>query len=184
MKAHTYEKAFLAVGAGVLVVCGAALIYSTLVMGIHLPGRSGEIDPREVFSTPPFDQIGVRQTGPNAYEAVIIAQAWAFLPPEIRVPAGADVTFTLTTLDIIHGFNIEGTRVNMMLIPGQISRNTYRFREPGEHLIICHEYCGIGHHTMAGKIIVEPARAADGAAEPDEPAVASSGAAHGAEHER
>ena len=90
MKVHTYEKAFLAVGAGVLVVCGAALIYATVGMGIHLPGRVGTVEPRQVFSTPPFDQLGVRQTGPNRYEAVIVAQAWAFLPPEIRVPAGAD----------------------------------------------------------------------------------------------
>jgi cytochrome c oxidase subunit 2 len=182
MKAHTYEKAFLAVGIGVLVACGSALIYTSVVMGIHLPGRSGEIDPRQVFSTAPFDQIGVRQTGPNQYEAVIVAQAWAFLPSEIRVPAGAEVTFTATTIDIIHGLNVEGTRLNMMLIPGQISRNTYRFREPGEHLIICHEYCGLGHHTMAGRVIVEGA-VATAADSVRVPAVAASGTPH-AGHER
>ncbi|HUF70564.1 MAG TPA: hypothetical protein VMM79_18085 [Longimicrobiales bacterium] len=43
----------------------------------------------------------------------------------------------------------------MMLIPGQVSRNTYTFDEPGEHLIICHEYCGIAHHAMFGRVIVE-----------------------------
>jgi cytochrome c oxidase subunit 2 len=182
MKAHTYEKAFLAVGIGVLVACGSALIYTSVVRGIHLPGRSGEIDPRQVFSPAPFDQIGVRQTGPNQYEAVIVAQAWAFLPPEIRVPAGAEVTFTATTIDIIHGLNVEGTRLNMMLIPGQISRNTYRFREPGEHLIICHEYCGLGHHTMAGRVIVEGALAT-AADSVRVPAVAASGTPH-AGHER
>ena len=180
MKVHTYEKAFLAVGAGVLVICGAALIYATVGMGIHLPGRTAEIDPRQVFTTPPFDQVGVRQTGPNQYEAVIIAQAWVFLPPEIRVPAGAEVTFTATALDILHGLNVEGTRLNMMLIPGQVSRNTYRFREPGEYLMICHEYCGLGHHTMAGKVIVEPAAPGSAAADTGAVAVGASGehAAH------
>jgi cytochrome c oxidase subunit 2 len=180
MKVHTYEKAFLAVGAGVLVVCGAALIYATIGMGIHLPGRSGEIDPQQVFATPPFNAPGVRQTGPNRYEAVLIAQAWAFIPPEIRVPAGAEVTFTATSLDILHGLNVEGTRLNMMLIPGQVSRNTYRFKEPGEHLMICHEYCGVGHHTMAGKVIVEPAAAATA----DTSAASMAAAPHGASHER
>ena len=108
-----------------------------------------------VYSTPPFDQPGVRQTGPNAYEAVIVSQAWAFNPSEIRVPAGADITFISTSIDVLHGLNVEGTRVNMMLIPGQVSRTVYRFDEPGEHLLICHEYCGVGHHTMYGKVIVE-----------------------------
>jgi len=56
---------------------------------------------------------------------------------------------------VIHGFDIVGTRINMMAIPGQISRNSYTFREPGEHLLICHEYCGAAHHTMFAKVIVE-----------------------------
>lgn len=159
MKVHTYEKAFLAVGIVVLLSCVAALVYATVGMGIHLPGVAGRIDPRQVYRTPPFDRPGVRQVGPGRYEAVIVAQTWAFNPSLIRVPVGAEVTFTATTVDVIHGLNVEGTRLNLMLVPGQISRNTYRFSEAGEYLMICHEYCGLGHHTMAGKVIVEAARA-------------------------
>jgi cytochrome c oxidase subunit 2 len=162
MKIHTYEKAFLGVGVVVLVACAAALVYATAVHGLHLPGVSGRVDPAAVPTTPPFDRPGVyaRESdveGEAAYEVVVVARAWAFQPAEIRVPAGADITFTATTVDVLHGFNIEGTRLNMMLIPGQISRNSYRFDEPGEYLLICHEYCGLGHHMMYGRIIVEPA---------------------------
>lgn len=156
MKVHTYEKAFLTVGVLVLVACALALVYSTVVHGIHLPGVSGRVDPANVASTAPFDQPGVYQHGPNEYEAVVIGRAWSFQPPEIRVPAGAEITFTSTTVDVIHGFNIEGTRLNMMLVPGQVSRNTYTFEEPGEYLLICHEYCGLAHHTMHGRIVVVP----------------------------
>lgn len=159
MKVHTYEKAFLAVGIVVLLSCLAALLYASVAMGIHLPGRAGRIDPRSVYRTPPFDHPGLRLVAPGRYEAVVVAQTWAFNPPVIRVPVGAEVDFTATTVDVIHGFNIEGTRLNMMLVPGQISRNSYRFTEPGEHLLICHEYCGLGHHTMSGRVIVEPAGA-------------------------
>ena len=155
MKVHTYEKAFLAVGIVVLVTCAAALVYATAVHGLHLPGDAGRIHPQRVYQTAPFDKPGVRQTGPGQYEAVIVAQAWAFVPQVVRVPANADITFTATSIDVIHGLNIEGTRLNLMLIPGQISRNTYRFDTPGEYLMICHEYCGLGHHTMAGKVVVE-----------------------------
>jgi cytochrome c oxidase subunit 2 len=65
------------------------------------------------------------------------------------------VTFIATSTDVLHGFEIAGTRLNMMLIPGQVAKNSYTFPEPGEHLIICHEYCGAGHHVMYGKVIVE-----------------------------
>ncbi|HSK18191.1 MAG TPA: cytochrome c oxidase subunit II [Longimicrobiales bacterium] len=157
MKIHTYEKAFLAVGLILLAACAAALVYATVVHGLHLPGVTGRVDPSNLAATQPFDRPGVYQRGPDAFEAVVIGRAWSFQPAELRVPAGAEITFTATSADVIHGFNVEGTRLNMMLIPGQISRNTYTFDEPGEHLLICHEYCGLGHHVMFGRVIVEPA---------------------------
>ena len=155
MKVHTYEKAFLSVGIVVLLACAGALAYASVGLGMHLPTRAGHLDPRLVYRTPPFNHPGVRQTGPGRYEVVLVAQAWAFLPAQIRVPANAEVTFLATSADIIHGFDVAGTRLNMMLIPGQISRATYTFREPGEHLLVCHEYCGAGHHLMFGKVTVE-----------------------------
>ena len=86
---------------------------------------------------------------------MILGHAWAFTPAEIRVPAGAKVSFIATSADVIHGFHIAKTRINLMLIPGQITRAEYTFKEPGEYLLVCHEYCGLGHHAMAGKVIVE-----------------------------
>lgn len=155
MKVHTYEKGFLAVGGVLLVACLFALLYASVAHGIRLPGRVATIDPARVYQTPPFDKPGLRQVGPREYVAVMVGQAWAFNPAEIRVPRGSTVTFRATSIDVLHGMNVEGTRVNLMLIPGQIGESTQRFDEPGEFLIICHEYCGIGHHTMAGKVIVE-----------------------------
>jgi cytochrome c oxidase subunit II len=155
MKIHTYEKAFLAVGGVLLVLCAIALVYATFGHGAHLPTDVGRVVPQDVYTTPPFDQPGVRQTGDNSYEVVVIGQAWSFNPAEIRVPAGAEITFISTSIDVLHGIHVEGTRLNMMLIPGQISRMHHTFREPGEHLMICHEFCGIAHHVMYGRVIVE-----------------------------
>lgn len=155
MRIHVYEKTFLAVSAALLVACMGALVYASTARGIHLPGHEGTIDPNAVDVTPPFDQPGVRQTGPDTWEAVIVAQAWSFIPNEIRVPAGARVTFVSTSKDVLHGLHVAGTRVNVMLIPGQIARVEYTFDEPGEHLLICHEYCGLGHHLMGGRVVVE-----------------------------
>jgi cytochrome c oxidase subunit 2 len=155
MRVHTYEKAFLAVSGVLLVGCLGALLYASTVHGIHLPGDAGRIDPRRVTETPPFDNPGVHERGPGRYEVVIIGRAWSFEPAEIRLPVGAEVSFVSTSTDVLHGIHIEKTRVNVMLVPGQISRVDYTFREPGTYLLLCHEYCGIGHHTMAGRVIVE-----------------------------
>ena len=155
MKIHVYERAFLIVGAFMLVAFLGALGFASVSMGIHLPGRSGRIDPAAVTTTPPFDAPGVRETAPGRYEVVIVARAWGFVPSEIRVPAGSEVRIVATTTDVIHGLHVEDTRVNMMLIPGEISANRYTFERPGEYRMVCHEYCGIGHHVMAGRVIVE-----------------------------
>ncbi|MEJ2312488.1 MAG: cytochrome c oxidase subunit II [Gemmatimonadales bacterium] len=155
MRVHQYEKAFLWLGAVMLGAFLIALLVTSVAAGIHLPGRAGEVDPLTINRVEPFDNPGVREVGPGRYEVVLLASAWSWNPAEIRVPAGSEVTFLAAATDVIHGLHISGTRVNMMLIPGQISRNTYRFEQPGEHLLICHEYCGAGHHLMSGKVIVE-----------------------------
>ncbi|HEX6938182.1 MAG TPA: cytochrome c oxidase subunit II [Longimicrobiales bacterium] len=155
MHVHRYEKAVLAVTGALLLGFLGALFYSAFGMDIHVQSHMERIDPSAVRTTPPFDAPGVREVAPGRWEAVILGQAWSFTPNEIRVPAGAEVTFTATSADVVHGFAIEGTRVNMMLVPGQVSQVKYTFDEPGEHLLICHEYCGLGHHVMYGKVIVE-----------------------------
>lgn len=152
---HVYEKAFLILSALMLVLFLGALGYAAFEMGFHLPTRAGEIPPQEVATTPPFDEPGVREIAPGRYEAVVVARAWGFTPAEIRVPVGAEVLFRVTSIDVIHGFHVEGTRINLMVLPGQISELAYRFDEPSEHILICHEYCGVGHHAMAGKVIAE-----------------------------
>ena len=55
---------------------------------------------------------------------------------------------------MIHGFEIAQTNVNMMVEPGLISKYTANFNKEGEFLIICNEYCGVGHADMTSKLII------------------------------
>ena len=98
----------------------------------------------------------MRELAPNKYEAYILAQAWSFQPREIRVPVGSTVTFYLTSKDVQHAFRLDNTNINMMVLPGEISKLTATFDEPGDYNFVCLEYCGVGHHTMFGQLIVEP----------------------------
>ena len=153
---YLYELAWILPSIAIPVGMLAALLVTAFGAGIHVPSVAGRIDPTRVTETAPFDQPGVVQTGPVSYEVRMIGQIWAFTPNEIRVPVGSTVTFVATSRDVIHGLFIPGANVNVMLIPGQISRVTARFDREGEFFMACHEYCGIAHHTMGGKVIVEP----------------------------
>jgi cytochrome c oxidase subunit 2 len=86
------------------------------------------------------------------------AEFYVFQPAQVRVPTGVPVTFRVTSPDVLHGFQIVGTNVNLTVAPGYVSQTTVTFETPGEYLIVCNEYCGLGHHLMQGKVIAEAAR--------------------------
>lgn len=150
-----YEMIWIWVSGIVLLLIFGALLYSAYGLGIHVETDVGQIHPAQAATTAPFDSPGVRQVGPNEYEAVILARAWTFTPSEIRVPVGSTITFKMTSLDVIHGFKIPRTTVNRMIVPGQVAEVTHRFDQPGTYQVFCHEYCGTGHHIMNGGVIVE-----------------------------
>ena len=155
MRIERYEKIFMALTLVVLLAALAAIGVGVFAAEVHLPAPAGRVDPRQIRQTAPFDQPGVRKVAPGEYEAVIIARAWAFEPNEIRVPRGSTVRFRVASADVIHGFLVENTNINVMVIPGQVAEVAARFDRPGEYVFLCHEYCGFGHHQMFGKVIVE-----------------------------
>jgi cytochrome c oxidase subunit II len=157
-----YERIFFWFSALMLAVFLCALAYVSVFMHIHLPGPAGRIIPKPgqplasaVLATPPFNHPGLHQIGPGHYEAVILAAQWIYSPRKIEIPAGSTVTFKLTSADVIHGFLIPGTRINMMVIPSYITVETYRFSRRGSYRIICDEYCGLQHQTMNGEVVVK-----------------------------
>lgn len=152
---YIFEVAWILPSVAIPVAVITAVLITAFAVGIRVPDIAGRIEPKAIAVTAPFDQPGLKELAPGKYEATLIAQVFMFTPGELEVPVGSEVTFVLTSRDVIHGFKIVGTPVNMMIVPGQISKMTTTFSEPGEYLIVCHEYCGGGHHAMSGKIIVK-----------------------------
>jgi len=156
MHIHRLEKIWIGFGLVMLAVFLTVLGIFAFAQGVQTPHSYAHqgVDPEKLSETPPFDQPGVYQIGENEYEAVIVTYAFGFNPGEITVPAGARIHFVVASPDVVHGFEIVGTTVNMMAVPGEVNRVTYTFDEPGEYLILCNEYCGVGHQAMYTKLIV------------------------------
>jgi cytochrome c oxidase subunit II len=156
MTIYLYELAWILPSVAIPAAMLVALIVTAFGAGIHVSGVEGQVDPTKLGETAPFNEPGVVEIGPGRYEVRMIAGIWFFSPQEIRVPAGSTVTFIATSRDVIHGLALHAANMNLMLLPGRVARATAQFHTPGEHLFVCHEYCGIAHHTMFGKVIVEP----------------------------
>jgi cytochrome c oxidase subunit 2 len=151
-----YEGIWMRLAVIILFVFFILIAVSAFSVGFQVPGVTERIDPTTLYEPGnPFAEPGLRELAPGKYEAYIRAQIWQFAPSELRIPAGSTVTFYVTSQDVQHGIKIQNTNVNMMAIPGQVTRLSHTFAEPGTYDYVCHEYCGQLHHTMWGQIIVE-----------------------------
>ncbi|WP_254530928.1 cupredoxin domain-containing protein [Natrinema gelatinilyticum] len=158
MRIHSYEKLWLAASMVLIVGFIATITYGAVGLGIEMIGEEDEtVAPNEINDDERFGEPRVEQVGPNEYEVYVVAQTFIFQPDPIEIPANSRVTFYVTSRDVIHGFEVPGTNINSMVIPGQVSQLTVVFDEPGEYGLICTEYCGDFHHEMEGSIVVEPA---------------------------
>ncbi|AIE60190.1 cytochrome c oxidase subunit II [Bacillus methanolicus] len=151
-----YEKIWLAVGIGSLAVFLIVTGIMAVSMGLNPPNGMGTtIEPEKVETTVPFNRPGLEKIGPNEYRATIISYIFGYNPNTISIPKGATVHFQVTSKDVVHGFLIPGKITNLMLLPGHVVKYTQKFNEHGEFLFLCHEYCGIGHQEMYGRVIVK-----------------------------
>ncbi|MXV62448.1 cytochrome C oxidase subunit II [Natronorubrum sp. JWXQ-INN-674] len=157
MNIHTYEKVWLIAALVLIVGFIATITYGSVALGITMVGDQEEtIEPSELNDDERFGEPRVEQVGENEYEAYVIAQTFTFYPDPIEVPADSEVTFYVTSRDVIHSFSVAGTNINTMVIPGEVSKMTVEFDEPDEYGVVCNEYCGDFHHTMEGLLHVVP----------------------------
>ena len=126
----------MGVSIALLVIFAVAVTVAGYALGFQVPSPEARVDPNTVDEIGPFADPGLRELAPGKYEAYILAQTWAFVPREITVPVGSTVTFYVTSKDVQHGFMIQGTNVNMMALPGQVSKLSVTFDEPGEYVYL------------------------------------------------
>jgi cytochrome c oxidase subunit 2 len=75
----------------------------------------------------------------------------------LRVPAGRPVRLLITSRDVIHSFFVPQLRVKQDALPGRYTQTWFTATKPGRYEIFCAEYCGMGHSSMLGELVVMPA---------------------------
>jgi cytochrome c oxidase subunit 2 len=97
--------------------------------------------------------VPVVQASPNG-DTYLLAQMWRWYPI-LKMKKGQTYRLHVSSADLQHGFSLQPMNMNFQVVPGYDHVLTITPTEAGEFSIICNEFCGIGHHTMTGKIIVE-----------------------------
>ena len=154
------ESRWVMIMAAMLAVMMAVIVITGVAGALHPSSNVEVIDPQTLHLGGEFAEsnLGTAIEPDGSATVRLIGEQYDFVPHCVRVPADTPVKFRLTSADVVHGFLIDGTNINLMLVPGYVSSLGARFDTPGERLMPCHEFCSVGHEGMWGRIkIVEKA---------------------------
>jgi cytochrome c oxidase subunit II len=100
------------------------------------------------------EQSGMPVVRPPAGSDVYLIGRFYQWYPLLEFELGKSYRVHISSMDYQHGFSLQPLNINMQIIPGYESVVTFTPDSHGEFTIVCNEYCGIGHHSMLGKIYV------------------------------
>ncbi|KAA0213277.1 MAG: hypothetical protein DYG94_11685 [Leptolyngbya sp. PLA3] len=91
-------------------------------------------------------------------EVEVIGRQWAWQISRTSLPANTPIQFRVTSVDVNHGFAIYDRNWHVLAqtqaMPGRTNTLSFSFDTPGQYTILCLEYCGVAHHTMASVLTV------------------------------
>ena len=115
----------------------------------RLPGKDGKLGTSFTNLISPENPLGVNPRDANGQDDLVVEGG------EVHVPLGQPVKVLLRAVDVLHDFYVPEFRAKMDIIPGMV---TYFWLTPtrtGTFDALCAELCGVGHHIMRGKVIVD-----------------------------
>lgn len=92
---------------------------------------------------------------PPGEDAYLMGEMWNF-SSALKLKAGHEYIIWYSSRDVVHNPIIAGQRLTFTMVPGYAYGIRITPTEPGEYLVYCAEYCGLGHQEMATRLIIEP----------------------------
>lgn len=91
---------------------------------------------------------------PAGGDVYMLARLWEWWPI-LELKKGESYRLHLSSLDWQHGFSLLPENINIQVHPNYEMVLTITPNSSGTFGVVCNEFCGIGHHTMVGRIYVK-----------------------------
>ena len=91
---------------------------------------------------------------PAGGDGYLVASLWKWYPI-LELEKGQTYKIHLSSMDYMHGFSLQPVNINIQVLPGYEHVVKMTPSQSGTYAIVCNEFCGIGHHTMLGRIYVK-----------------------------
>ena len=95
---------------------------------------------------------------PPGTDGYLLASRYSWYP-ELALQTGKRYRIWLSSADALHGFSLVGQNLNLEVAPRHAMGVWLTVGKPGRHLIVCNEFCGLGHAHMTGYLDVVSAAA-------------------------
>jgi cytochrome c oxidase subunit 2 len=115
----------------------------------RLPGNDGVLGASDTRNVTAENPLGVNLKDAKGRDDIVIST------PELHLPIGKPVKVLLRSIDVLHDFYVPEFRGKMDMVPGMVTYFWFTPTRTGEFEILCAELCGVGHHIMRGKVVVE-----------------------------
>ena len=115
----------------------------------RLPGEDGVLgltDLRNINDENPF---GINLDDPNGLDDILIQG------DDLHILLDQPVKVNLRSIDVLHDFYIPQFRAKMDMVPGVVTYYWFTPIRTGNFEILCMEYCGTGHYSMKGRVLVD-----------------------------
>ncbi|RME30705.1 cytochrome c oxidase subunit II [Candidatus Woesearchaeota archaeon] len=137
-------------------------LFAVLALVLLLSGCQAQSPAQENSGAPQqenkIDSYNPPSRGPEGVEEKEIeltARNWEFIPNTITVKEGDYVSLKITSEDVTHGFSLPAFGINEQLEPGKTVEVEFVADKKGTFPFACSVYCGRGHGSMTGKLVVE-----------------------------
>jgi cytochrome c oxidase subunit 2 len=97
----------------------------------------------------------VSATIPATREIQMTAKKYEFNPSVVTVKKGEHVRIIITATDRDHGFKLDAFKINQHLKKGEPATVEFTADQAGQFPFQCSVICGMGHHRMKGRLVVE-----------------------------
>jgi cytochrome c oxidase subunit II len=93
-------------------------------------------------------------TQPKEKVIKILARRFTYTPNQITLKQGVPVVIELRSADVLMGFSVPDFNVRTDVVPGKVARVRFTPDKTGTFTFLCDIFCGSGHETMNGTMIV------------------------------
>lgn len=115
----------------------------------RFPGEDNELGRTDAKFVSQENPFGMDPKDPAGRDDVLV------FSNIVHLPVDQSVKVLLRSQDVLHDWAVPQFRAKMDLVPGQMSSMWLEPSRTGEFEVVCMQLCGIAHHAMRGRVVVE-----------------------------